>query len=90
MGNIKVYTHNPCGPLSKNHKIIIAAYQKGLTNIKVTWYPATHHAKHCVGWVLECDQIKWIRIYGSVDTVVQKINGWTWDGKPSEGGKLKY
>lgn len=76
----KVYTHNPCGPLSKNHKIVIAAYQKGLTNIKVKKSDTALQGK---GWELECDQIKWIRIYGDTRTVVAKINKWRFliDGK---------
>jgi len=90
MGKIKVYTHNPNGPLSKNHKIVIAAYQKGLTNIKVSWHPATSYAVRNGGWLLECDQVPWYRLGLEISVAVNKINSWTWDGKPSEGGKLKY
>lgn len=76
---MKVHTFNECGPLSKNHKVVIAAHQKGLTTIKISGPVKDHHGK---GWILECDQIKWIRIYGDVKTAASKVNAWKWqDGK---------
>jgi hypothetical protein len=53
--NQKVYTHNPCGPLSKNHALVIAAYQKGLTGIRIIKGLGKGAAR--TGWTLECDQI---------------------------------
>jgi hypothetical protein len=64
------------------NKMIQAAVKKGLTNIKITWNPAMNSSR---GYVLECDQIKWLRIYGNARTVAQKISNWE-----IKDGKIKY
>jgi hypothetical protein len=74
---MKIHTHNPNGPLSKNQKLVIAAYQKSLTNIKVT----KDFNEQGNGWILECDQIKWIRIYGTLAEAVKKVNSWKWEDR---------
>lgn len=71
MANSKVYTHNPNGPLSKNQKIVIEAYQSGLTGIKVTWNGAMSYGTR--GWVLESDQIKWLKLGFSVDMAIKSL-----------------
>lgn len=71
MPKTKVYTHNPNGPLSKNHKIVIEAYQSGLTGIKVTWNDAMSRGHN--GWILESDQIKWLRLGLSIDMAIKSL-----------------
>lgn len=71
MAHTKVYTHNPNGPLSKNHKIVIQAYQSGLTGIKITWNHAT--SMNTRGWILESDQIKWLKLGFSVEGAIKSI-----------------
>jgi hypothetical protein len=70
--NQKVYTHNPCGPLSKNHALVIAAYQKGLTGIKIVKGLGKGAAR--TGWTLECDQVPKLHLGYEIKEAEARIN----------------
>lgn len=72
MATLKTYTHNPCGPLSKNHKLVIAAYQKGLTGIKII--RGLGKGADRTGWTLECDQVPKLHLGYEIAEAEIRIN----------------
>lgn len=56
---------------SKNHILIRLAYAKGLTGITITWHPAASRTR---GYVLESNEIKWMRLGGCLESAKEKMN----------------
>lgn len=48
----------------------VAAYQKGLTNITVSWSNAMSDVP---GWKIESDQVKYMRLGLDIDVAIEKI-----------------
>ena len=73
MAHTKIYKplENHHGSSAKNHILIRLAYARGLTGITITWHPATSRTR---GYVLESNEIKWMRLGGCLESAKEKIN----------------
>lgn len=73
MAQAKVYkpleNYHPSS--AKNHILIRAAFEKGLTGITITWFPATSRTR---GYILESNEIKWLRLGYDLKSAQEKIN----------------
>lgn len=56
---------------SKNHRLVRAAYAKGLTRIEISHYP---NAQPGGGWYLYCDQFIKLHIGYTVNEAEARIN----------------
>jgi hypothetical protein len=56
MAEIKYYTANPntCPLHSKNHRLVRAASERGLTKVLILFYPRGYIKK---GWYIQSDQV---------------------------------
>lgn len=74
MATSKVYTvkENLHPSHSKNHRLVRAAYRKGLTGIKISWYGAM--SRYVNGWILESDQIPQLHLGYQIKEAEERIN----------------
>lgn len=78
MASTKTYTvkENLHHSHSRQHRLIRAAYEKGLTNVTIAWYSVKSTGPHC-GWYIMCDQLDHKHIgydMGEAETRINKID----------------
>jgi hypothetical protein len=73
MASVKTYTliENIHGSSSRQHRLVRAAYNKGLTSVFIFHYP---NGQPGGGWCLCCDQIKKLNIGFTIDEAENRIN----------------